>query len=190
MTAVTSAKESPPASSTNPWGTVVLLGSLTAMGPLGIDMYLSTLPAMEASSALVSQSALPVSRDRASAKAGARAPIPTGATTVRPVAARRAAAVRVAPAATPRPIIEKIAADAGYKTTRIATEMAAALRTEPEIRDYQIYAGTAAPFNFNGLVRHYFMRRGANVADIQVNLLPKGERRAQSGAKLFAATHG
>ncbi|MDQ5978837.1 MAG: hypothetical protein QG602_1811, partial [Verrucomicrobiota bacterium] len=66
------------------------------------------------------------------------------------------------------------------ETTRIARELAAALRTEPEVRDYQIYAGTASPFNFNGLVRHYFMRRGANVADIQVNLLPKHERSAQS----------
>ena len=46
--------------------------------------------------------------------------------------------------------------------------------------DYQIYAGTAAPFNFNGLVRHYFMRRGPHVADIQVNLVGKGERQAQS----------
>jgi multidrug efflux pump subunit AcrB len=58
--------------------------------------------------------------------------------------------------------------------------MAASLRTEPEVRDYQVYAGTASPFNFNGLVRHYFMRRGSDVADIQVNLLPKDERRAQS----------
>ena len=66
------------------------------------------------------------------------------------------------------------------QTARVAREMAAAIRTEPEVRDYQIYAGTAAPFNFNGLVRHYFLRRGANIADIQVNLLPKGERRAQS----------
>ena len=46
--------------------------------------------------------------------------------------------------------------------------------------DYQIYTGVASPFNFNGLVRHYFMRRGANVADIQINLVPKGERKAQS----------
>ncbi|AOS44144.1 Multidrug resistance protein MexB [Lacunisphaera limnophila] len=68
------------------------------------------------------------------------------------------------------------------ETTRVARELAAALRTEPEVRDYQIYAGTASPFNFNGLVRHYFMRRGANVADIQVNLLPKHERSAQSHA--------
>jgi multidrug efflux pump subunit AcrB len=68
------------------------------------------------------------------------------------------------------------------QTTRIAQEMASALRTQPEVRDYQIYAGTASPFNFNGLVRHYFMRRGPNVADIQVNLVPKGDRADQSHA--------
>ncbi|MBA4136840.1 MAG: multidrug transporter AcrB [Opitutus sp.] len=66
------------------------------------------------------------------------------------------------------------------QTARAAREMAAALRIEPEVRDYQVYAGTASPFNFNGLVRHYFMRRGSNVADIQVNLLPKHDRAAQS----------
>ena len=66
------------------------------------------------------------------------------------------------------------------RTTEAAREIAAAVRTEPEVTDYQIYAGVAAPFNFNGLVRHYFMRRGANVADIQINLLPKSERQAQS----------
>ena len=66
------------------------------------------------------------------------------------------------------------------RTTEAAREMAAAVRTEPEVTDYQIYAGVASPFNFNGLVRHYFLRQGANVADIQVNLLPKGDRRAQS----------
>jgi multidrug efflux pump subunit AcrB len=68
------------------------------------------------------------------------------------------------------------------QTTRIAQEMAAAIREEPEVRDFQIYAGASAPFNFNGLVRHYFMRRGPNVADIQVNLVEKGERAAQSHA--------
>jgi multidrug efflux pump subunit AcrB len=66
------------------------------------------------------------------------------------------------------------------QTTAVAREMAASLRTEPEVRDYEVYAGTASPFNFNGLVRHYFMRRGSDVADLQVNLFPKGERRAQS----------
>ncbi len=65
-------------------------------------------------------------------------------------------------------------------TAQCAREIAAAVRVEPEVTDYQVYAGVASPFNFNGLVRHYFMRRGANVADIQVNLVPKGERKAQS----------
>ncbi len=68
------------------------------------------------------------------------------------------------------------------RTAAIAQEMAAALRDEPEVRDYQIYAGAASPFNFNGLVRHYFMRSGPNVADIQVNLVGKGERSQQSHA--------
>jgi multidrug efflux pump subunit AcrB len=68
------------------------------------------------------------------------------------------------------------------ETTRIAQEMAAAIRGEPEVRDYQIYAGTAAPFNFNGLVRHYYLRRAPNVADIQVNLVGKDERSDQSHA--------
>ena len=65
-------------------------------------------------------------------------------------------------------------------TAQVAREIAAAVRIEPEVTDYQIYAGVASPFNFNGLVRHYFMRQGANVADLQVNLLPKGGRDAQS----------
>jgi len=66
------------------------------------------------------------------------------------------------------------------QTTAVAREMAAAVRVEPEVTDYQVYAGVASPYNFNGLVRHYFMRRGANVADIQVNLVAKHERKAQS----------
>jgi multidrug efflux pump subunit AcrB len=66
------------------------------------------------------------------------------------------------------------------RTAQAAREIAAAIRTEPEVTDYQIYSGVAAPFNFNGLVRQYFMRRGANVADIQVNLVKKNKRHAQS----------
>ncbi len=66
------------------------------------------------------------------------------------------------------------------RTAQAAREIAAAIRDEPEVTDYQIYAGVAAPYNFNGLVRHYFMRGGANVADIQVNLVGKGKRRARS----------
>ncbi|HXG47549.1 MAG TPA: efflux RND transporter permease subunit, partial [Methylomirabilota bacterium] len=66
------------------------------------------------------------------------------------------------------------------RTAQAAREIAAVVRGEPEVTDYQIYVGTASPFNFNGLVRHYFLRRGANVADIQVNLVGKRERNAQS----------
>ncbi|HEU4569610.1 MAG TPA: efflux RND transporter permease subunit, partial [Gemmatimonadales bacterium] len=67
-----------------------------------------------------------------------------------------------------------------------AQEIAAWLRTVPEVRSTETYAGTAAPFNFNGLVRHYFLRRGANVADVQVDLLPKGDRKRQSHAIALA----
>jgi len=54
------------------------------------------------------------------------------------------------------------------------------LKTVPEVTDFESYVGTSAPFNFNGLVRHYFLRSKSNQADIQVNLAPKGERSAQS----------
>ncbi len=68
------------------------------------------------------------------------------------------------------------------KTTAAALEMGEYLKRVNEVSDYEIYAGTASPFNFNGLVRHYYLRRGPNVADIQVNLAPKGDRRDQSHA--------
>ena len=62
----------------------------------------------------------------------------------------------------------------------LGESMAAYLRTVPEVTSTEVYAGTASPFNFNGLVRHYFLRRGANVVDVQVNLLEKGARDRQS----------
>ncbi len=65
-------------------------------------------------------------------------------------------------------------------TARVAEEVARALMQEPYITDLQLYVGTAAPFNFNGLIRHYYLRRGDHVADIQVNLVPKHERELQS----------
>ena len=65
-------------------------------------------------------------------------------------------------------------------TAAVTREVGDYIRTVPEVTDYQMYIGTASPYNFNGLVRHYFLRRGANVADIQVNLVPKGQRSAQS----------
>ena len=66
------------------------------------------------------------------------------------------------------------------RTAAVAREMASVVKQEPEVVDTQVYAGTASPFNFNGLVRHYFLRRGANVADIQVNLQDRHDRKAAS----------
>ena len=66
------------------------------------------------------------------------------------------------------------------QTTRVAQALASLARQEPEVANYQIYSGTAGPYNFNGLVRHYFLRRAPNQADIQVNLVPVDERSAQS----------
>jgi multidrug efflux pump subunit AcrB len=67
-------------------------------------------------------------------------------------------------------------------TAQLAREIGDYLATVPEVTDYQIYAGVAAPVNFSGLVRHYMMRQGPNVADIQVNLVDKGQRDDQSHA--------
>ncbi len=66
------------------------------------------------------------------------------------------------------------------ETAKVAEELGAVLSKEDVVTDYELYIGTAAPFNFNGLVRHYYMRQGPNVADIQVNLVPKHERDEQS----------
>ncbi len=68
------------------------------------------------------------------------------------------------------------------ETDRVTQALADVIRREPEVRNYQTYVGTAGPYNFNGLVRHYFLRQGSNVADIQVNLVEKGDRKAQSHA--------
>jgi len=66
------------------------------------------------------------------------------------------------------------------ETARVAAALARATLDQPEVVNLQTYVGTASPFNFNGLVRHYYLRRGSNVADIQVNLLSKGDRKLQS----------
>ena len=50
----------------------------------------------------------------------------------------------------------------------------------PEVTDYQAYAGTAAPINFNGLVRQYYLRSGSEVGDMQVNLVDKHHRDRKS----------
>jgi multidrug efflux pump subunit AcrB len=66
------------------------------------------------------------------------------------------------------------------QTARVAKEIAGYIKTVPEVTDYQYYVGTNAPINFNGLVRHYYLRSGPAVADIQVNLVDKGKRKDQS----------
>jgi len=66
------------------------------------------------------------------------------------------------------------------QTARVLGELGRYLATVPEVSDYQVYAGTAAPINFNGLVRQYYLRSGANVGDIQVNLVDKKNRDRKS----------
>jgi len=66
------------------------------------------------------------------------------------------------------------------QTARVTQALAVATQQQPEVVNVQTYVGTASPYNFNGLVRHYYLRRGPSVADIQVNLLGKRERRLQS----------
>ncbi|MCW3786944.1 efflux RND transporter permease subunit [Plebeiibacterium sediminum] len=66
------------------------------------------------------------------------------------------------------------------QTANVTKELAAYLRHHEMVTNYQTYVGASAPINFNGLVRHYDMRRGSNVADIQVNLVSKNDRDTQS----------
>jgi multidrug efflux pump subunit AcrB len=66
------------------------------------------------------------------------------------------------------------------QTARVMHEIGAYLATVPEVTDYQAYAGTASPINFNGLVRQYYLRAGSEVGDIQVNLVDKHKRDRQS----------
>ena len=66
------------------------------------------------------------------------------------------------------------------QTGRVLDEMALYVGSLPEVTDYQVYAGLAAPINFNGLVRQYYLREGANLGDIQVNLVDKSARKRKS----------
>ena len=56
-------------------------------------------------------------------------------------------------------------------TAAVTQEIAQFLSTVPEVMDFQVYIGSASPYNFNGLVRHYFLRSAPHEADIQVNLV-------------------
>ncbi len=76
------------------------------------------------------------------------------------------------------------------KTKQAVTEIANYLVTVPEVRDIELYAGVAAPYNFNGLVRHYFLRSKPFQADLQVNLAGKHERKRQSHAIAKAVRSG
>ncbi|MGD9880230.1 MAG: efflux RND transporter permease subunit [Reyranella sp.] len=67
-------------------------------------------------------------------------------------------------------------------TERFLMAAAGRLKDLPEMTTIQVYAGTAAPFNFNGLVRHYYMRNSPEQGDLQVNLQPKGDRKRASHA--------
>jgi multidrug efflux pump subunit AcrB len=66
------------------------------------------------------------------------------------------------------------------RTAVVTQEIAQFLSTRPEVINYQSYVGASAPITFNGLVRHYDLRGGSNMADIQVNLTNKDARKAQS----------
>ena len=66
------------------------------------------------------------------------------------------------------------------QTARVLDAMAGSIERVPEVTDYQVYAGTASPINFNGLVRQYYLRSDANTGDIQVNLVDKHHRKRSS----------
>jgi len=68
------------------------------------------------------------------------------------------------------------------ETAAVMRALTAHLAKVPEVAHYQAYVGTASPINFNGLLRQYYLRSGPEVGDIQVNLLPKSERKDQSHA--------
>lgn len=71
-------------------------------------------------------------------------------------------------------------------TNALLGKLADSLATVPEVKDWQAYAGTAAPITFNGLVRQYYLRQGALVGDLQVNLVDKHHRNRQSHAIALA----
>jgi multidrug efflux pump subunit AcrB len=68
------------------------------------------------------------------------------------------------------------------RTEQVAREFSRYVSTINEVQHFQVYVGTASPFDFNGLVRHYFMREGSNVADIRVNLVNKHHRKMKTHA--------
>ncbi|MGN6093658.1 MAG: efflux RND transporter permease subunit, partial [Luteibacter jiangsuensis] len=72
------------------------------------------------------------------------------------------------------------------RTDRLLGELAQAIAKVPEVKNWQGYAGMSAPITFNGLVRQYYLRQGATVGDLQVNLVAKADRHRQSHAIVLA----
>jgi multidrug efflux pump subunit AcrB len=66
------------------------------------------------------------------------------------------------------------------QTARVSADLAREVLNDPSVVNVQSYVGLSSPYNFNGLVRHYFLRRGPHLADLQVNLLPRDDRSEQS----------
>lgn len=66
------------------------------------------------------------------------------------------------------------------RTDAVARRFGDFLQTVREVKDYEVYVGTASPMDFNGMVRHYYLRQASNLADIRVNLVHKDHRRQQS----------
>ncbi|VAV83414.1 Acriflavin resistance protein, partial [hydrothermal vent metagenome] len=66
------------------------------------------------------------------------------------------------------------------RTDMVTKEIAQYIKQSTFVKNYQTYVGTSSPITFNGLVRHYDLRRGSNISDIQVNLIDKGDRKEQS----------
>jgi multidrug efflux pump subunit AcrB len=66
------------------------------------------------------------------------------------------------------------------RTDAIARALSEVLRRAPEVRDFEIFSGLTSPMDFNGMVRHYYLRRAPHVADIRVNLVDKRGREMQS----------
>jgi multidrug efflux pump subunit AcrB len=96
-------------------------------------------------------------------------------------------------------IIDMPAGRSLEETAALTRELTEYITKTPEVTDYEAYIGTAAPYNFNGLVRHYYLRSGPHMADIQVNFVSRDKRKSQSHdlakrlrpeLKRIAARHG
>lgn len=75
------------------------------------------------------------------------------------------------------------------RTDAVVREIESLLRTVPEVTDFTSTVGAASPMDFNGLVRHYYLRQGANVADVRVSLLPRKQREMDSHALVLRLRH-